>query len=146
VFLDNETIKSVITLKHPRFQELKDDDRKIFYSLPFENYDYAYLILKTGIDKKFPKTCFLEARFYDNEINSYFGRKYIVKIDNEKKWEKDIHKLVTFTYKSLVPFTCSCGFFMIAKMNKNGNFFLSCTNYPECNGIKSINDINEFLL
>ena len=146
MFLDSQKLKDFIFPRHPRFVELKDNDNKIFYALPFENYNYAHLIIHTGISNKYPKTSYLDIRFYDSETQSYFGRKQIVKLDYEKEWEKKIKKSITFTYKDLKPLICSCGFFMVVKQNKNGNFFLSCSDFPTCNGIKNIDEINDFTL
>jgi hypothetical protein len=146
MFLDSQKIKDFLFSRHPRFVELKDDENKIFYALPFEKHENAFLIINTGISNKYPKTSYLDIRFYDNEIHSYFGRKQIVKLDYEKEWEKKIKKSVTFIYKDLKPLTCSCGFYMVVKKNKNGNFFLSCSDYPTCNGIKNIDEINDFIL
>jgi ssDNA-binding Zn-finger/Zn-ribbon topoisomerase 1 len=35
---------------------------------------------------------------------------------------------------------------MTAKINKFDKFFLACNDYPQCNGIKKIDEIKEFVL
>jgi len=145
MFLDSETIKSKLFSVHPHFVENRDDNSKLYYYVPFTENPNTFLIFYTGINNKYPKTSFIEVKFFDNISEMFFGRKYIIKLN--LGWEKELKKTILWLIKDLKVFKCnSCGNFMTAKINKFDKFFLACNNYPQCNGIKKIDEIKEFVL
>lgn len=145
MFIDSSTIKDYLRSIHPNFQEHRDSESKLYYSAPFLKDPHVFLLVFTGINNKFNKTSFLEIRLYDAGQDVFFGRKYIIKF--ERDWEKKIKKTILWTAKNLDDFTCKiCGHYMVARRGALGNFFLGCTNFPECKSTKSIEEIKNFEL
>ena len=147
MFLDSTIIKEFLNSVHPNFVEEIDNESKLYYFLPFQKHPNSFLIIFTGINKKFPKTSFLEIRLCDSINEVFFGRKYIIKLDKEETWKKKVKKTIIWTIKSLDPFVCPrCKSYMTARSNGSGEWFLGCVNFPKCKAIKKIESIIDFEL
>ena len=143
MYLDSNQIKDYLRSVHSHFTEHRDNESKLYHSVPFQKDPHVHLIVFTGINNKFTKTSFLEVRLYDVGQEVFFGRRNIIKLENG--WEKKVKKTILWTAKNLDDFTCKiCLHYMVVRKGSLGNFFLGCTNYPECKGTKQIEEIKDF--
>ena len=90
MYLDSNQIKDYLRSVHSHFTEHRDNESKLYHSVPFQTDPHVHLLVFTGINNKFTKTSFLEVRLYDVGQEVFFGRRNIIKLENG--WEKKVKK------------------------------------------------------